>query len=139
VEVEILGRGVRAIVLRQYLAICVDIGFHDISACQLNFHQYYRQLAYDVNGLVGGVYQELRDRGGVGRVSEGSEKKGEISRIPAEREKICKICEKAAGISVVAGVFDRKYIGENSPGDRVRAGKPACFNDEGLAGIVIVR
>jgi len=44
-EVEILSRGVRAIVLRQYLAISVDIGFHDISACRLNFHQYYRQPA----------------------------------------------------------------------------------------------
>jgi hypothetical protein len=77
--------------------------------------------------------------GVMGRLSEGSEKKGEISRIPVEREKICKICQEPAGISIVAGVFDRKYIGENSPGDGVKAGKPACFNDERLAGIVTVR
>jgi len=75
----------------------------------------------------------------MGRLSEGSEKKGEISRVPVEPEKICKICQKAAGIFVVAGVFDRKYIGENSPGDGVKAGKPACFSDERLAGIVTVR
>ncbi len=96
-------------------------------------------VRYDVNGLFGGVYRELRHRGWVGGLSEGSEKKGEISRIPVEREKICKICQEPAGISIVAGVFDRKYIGENSPGDRVKAGKPACFNDERLAGIVSVR
>jgi hypothetical protein len=75
----------------------------------------------------------------VGRVSEGSEKKGEISRIPEEREKICKICQEPVGISIVGGVFERKYIGENSPGDMVKAGKPACSNDERLAGFVIVR
>ena len=36
-------------VLRQYLAISVNIGFHNVSACRLNFHQYYRQLACNVN------------------------------------------------------------------------------------------
>ena len=36
-------------VLRQYLAISVNIGFHNVSACRLNFHQYYRQLSRDVN------------------------------------------------------------------------------------------
>jgi len=96
-------------------------------------------VSLETGCLFGGVYRELRHRGWRGRVSEGSEKKGEISRIPAEREKICKICQEPAGISIVAGVFDRKYIGENSPGDGVKAGKPACFNDERLAGIVSVR
>jgi hypothetical protein len=96
-------------------------------------------VSFETGCLFGGVYWELRHRGGGGRVSEGSEKKGEISRIPVEREKICKICQEPAGISIVTGVFERKYIGDNSPGDGVKAGKPACFNDERLAGIVSVR
>jgi len=59
VKVEVSAGGVVAIVLGDYLAVGVNIGFLDRAGCRINLHQDYRQISHDINDILASMLKSI--------------------------------------------------------------------------------